>query len=77
VPISDSGTVTAGMMVAQKLRRNGSHHHHQRDREQQRDMHVGAEARMVSSDRNVLTLMAAGIEAWSTGSSASPGRPSR
>ena len=69
MPISDSGTVTAGMMVAQRLRRN-----------MKMTMTTSAtvsssvnctsatDARMVwvRSDMTFI-LTAAGIEAWSTG----------
>jgi hypothetical protein len=70
VPTSDSGTVTAGMIVAQKLRRN-------RKITMTTSATVSSnvnctsstEARMVSvRSEMTLTLMADGIEACSTGS---------
>ena len=42
MPISDSGTVTAGMMVAQKTaQEDEDHHDDERNRQQQRELHVG------------------------------------
>ena len=45
----DSGTVTLGMMVAQSLRRNRKiDQHDKRAGQQQRELHIGTEARIVS-----------------------------
>ena len=70
MPTSDSGTVTAGMMVAQKLRRNTKI---TITTSATVSINVNCtsetEARMVSvRSETIDTLMAGGIEASSTGS---------
>ena len=51
VPTSDSGTVTAGITVAEITEKDENHHHDQRDRQQQGELHVATDARMVWFDR--------------------------